>query len=92
MKIKFFATLRDVAGVKELEIPLEYGATAKEVLEAIFARIPALKKELLQEDGSLYGHVHFFVNGRDVQFLADDIATIIMPEDEITVFPAVGGG
>lgn len=92
MKVNFYATLRDIAGGKVVEIPVNHGVTAKEILDAIIVKFPAMKKELLQEDGRLYGHVHFFVNGRDVQFLADDLETKIMSEDVITVFPAVGGG
>ena len=92
MKVNFYATLRDIAGGKVIEIPLDHGVTAKEVLEAIIAKFPAMQKELLNENGRLYGHVHFFVNGRDIQFTEDDFETKIMPEDEISVFPAVGGG
>ena len=92
MKVNFYATLRDIAGGKIVEIPIDHGATAKEVLETIIAKFPAMKKELLNENGRLYGHVHFFVNGRDIQFTEDDFETRIMPEDEISVFPAVGGG
>ena len=92
MIVNFYATLRDIAGGKIVEIPIDHGATAKEVLDAIIAKFPAMQKELLNENGRLYGHVHFFVNGRDVQFTEDDFETRIMPEDEISVFPAVGGG
>jgi len=92
MKVNFYATLRDIAGGKTVELPLEQGASAKEVLDAIIMKFPAMKKELLHEDGRLYGHVHFFINGRDVQFTDNDLETRIMPDDEISVFPAVGGG
>jgi len=92
MRVNFYATLRDIAGGKIVELPIDHGVTAKEVLEAIIAKFPAMKKELLNENGRLYGHVHFFVNGRDVQFTENDLETKIMPEDEISVFPAVGGG
>ena len=92
MKVNFYATLRDIAGSKTVDIPLDHGVSAREVLDAIVNRFPAMKKELLHEDGRLYGHVHFFINGRDVQFLEDDLETKIMPDDVITVFPAVGGG
>jgi molybdopterin synthase sulfur carrier subunit len=92
MKVNFFATLRDIVGGKTVEFPLEQGVSAQEVLDAIIAKFPAMRKELLQPDGRLFGHVHFFVNGRDVQFLADDLETKILPEDVINVFPAVGGG
>ena len=92
MKINFYATLRDVVGAKMVEFPLEHGVTAREVIDTIIARYPAMKKELLQNDGRLYGHVHFFVNGRDVQFLEEGMNTQIKSEDVITIFPAVGGG
>jgi molybdopterin synthase sulfur carrier subunit len=92
MKVNFYATLRDITGGKEIEIPVEQGITAKDLLDVIIARYPAMKKELLQPDGRLYGHVHLAINGRDVQFLADDLDTVINPGDEISIFPAVGGG
>lgn len=92
MQVNFYATLRDIAGGKTVEIPIEHGVTAKEVLQAIITQFPAMEKELLNEDGRLYGHVHFFINGRDVQFTENDFDTMIMPDDEISVFPAVGGG
>lgn len=92
MKVNFFATLRDITGEKTVEFPLEYGASAKELLDSIITRFPAMEKELFDENGLLYGHVHFFINGRDVQFTENDLNTRIMPDDEISVFPAVGGG
>lgn len=92
MKVNFYATLRDIAGKKIVELPIDHGVTAQEVLEAIIVKFPAMKKELLNKNGRLYGHVHFFVNGRDVQFTENDLETRIMPDDEISVFPAVGGG
>lgn len=92
MKVNFYATLRDITGSKVVDIPVDPGATAKELLDAIVIKFPTMKKELLQPDGRLHGQVHLVINGRDVQFLADDLNTIITPDDEISVFPAVGGG
>ena len=92
MKVNFYATLRDIAGGKTIEFDVNHGATAQELLDAIVERFPLMKKELLNEDGSMYGHVHFFINGRDVQFTDNQFQTNIMPEDTVNVFPAVGGG
>ena len=92
MKVNFYATLREIAGGKTVDFPLDDGVSAKQVLDAIITQFPAMEKELFHQDGRLYGHVHFFINGRDVQFLPDDLDTKIMPDDVITVFPAVGGG
>ena len=92
MKVNFFATLRDIAGGKTVEFDTGRGITAKELLDAIINKFPPMKKELLNQDGRMYGHVHFFINGRDVQFMDDQFQTKIEPEDTVNVFPAVGGG
>jgi molybdopterin synthase sulfur carrier subunit len=92
MKVNFFATLRDIAGGKSVEFELDQGVTAWELLEAIMVRFPPMRKELMNADGKMYGHVHFFINGRDVQFMDDQFQTKIMHEDTVNVFPAVGGG
>ena len=92
MKVNFFATLRDIAGGKTVEFDVEHGVTAQELLDKIIERFPIMKKELLNEGGKMYGHVHFFINGRDVQFMDEQFQTRIMQEDVVNVFPAVGGG
>jgi len=92
MKVNFFATLRDIAGGKTVEFDVNHGVTAQELLDTIIERFPRMKKELLNESGEMYGHVHFFINGRDVQFTDEKFLTKIMQGDTVNVFPAVGGG
>ena len=92
MKVNFFATLRDIAGGKVVEFDVDHGITAQELLDSIIVKFPLMKKELLKENGDMYGHVHFFINGRDVQFTDEKFQTKIMQEDTVNVFPAVGGG
>jgi sulfur-carrier protein len=92
MQVRFYATLRAIVGGKTADFAVDHGVTVQELLAEIIARYPKLRKELLDEDGNLYGHVHIFVNGRDAQFLSSGIETKIMPDDVINVFPAVGGG
>jgi sulfur-carrier protein len=92
MKVNFYATLRDIAGGKTTEFPADGILTAGQLLEAIVTRYPAMRRELLNDDGRLRGHVHLIINGRDVQFLEDDLETRLQSEDVINVFPAVGGG
>jgi sulfur-carrier protein len=92
MKVNFFATLRPIVGAKTVEFDTDHDLTVQEALDLMIARFPKLRAELLDETGKLHGHVHFFVNGRDAQFLDNGIATSIMPDDVVNVFPAVGGG
>jgi molybdopterin synthase sulfur carrier subunit len=92
MKVKFYATLREIVGGKEVDIPLDGVVIAQELLDKIIELYPALRKELLDDEGNLHGHVHFFINGRDIQFHEEAWGKRIMPEDGITIFPAIGGG
>jgi molybdopterin synthase sulfur carrier subunit len=92
MKVHFFATLRPIVGGKTVDFDVDHGVTVREMLNAMIERFPRLRDELLDENGKMYGHVHFFVNGRDAQFLENGVETRIMPDDVVNVFPAVGGG
>jgi molybdopterin synthase sulfur carrier subunit len=92
MKVNFYATLRVIAGQKTIEIERSNGMTARELLEAVLVRFPEMQKELVDQDGNLFGHVHLFVNGRDSRFLENKLDTTVKPDDKIDFFPAVGGG
>jgi molybdopterin synthase sulfur carrier subunit len=92
MKINFYATLRQIVGQKTVEFAIADGITVRELVEAVVKRYPAMRSQLLNDAGELHGHVHVFVNGRDAQFLEDDLSTRIGPEDKVDIFPAVGGG
>ena len=92
MKVNFFATLRPIVGGKTVEFDVDHGITVTEMLNVMIERFPKLRHELLDEGGKMHGHVHFFVNGRDAQFLENGVETRIMPDDVLNVFPAVGGG
>jgi molybdopterin synthase sulfur carrier subunit len=92
MKVHFYATLRQIVGKKTIEIPLEEQATLQQLVDETITRYPALSQELIDEQGTLYGHVHVFVNGRDSRFLEDGLSTVLEAGDTVSVFPAVGGG
>ena len=92
MRVNFYATLRQIVGGKTVELSLSTGATVQQLLSEILNRYPEMGKELLDEHGNMYGHVHIFINGRDVQFLQDYLDSLISLDDRIDIFPAVGGG
>ena len=92
MKVHFFATLRPIVGGKTVDFDVDHGLTVTEMLGVMIERFPKLRDELLDENGKMHGHVHFFVNGRDAQFLENGVETCLMPDDVVNVFPAVGGG
>jgi len=92
MNVNFYATLRPIAGQKTVEFPLEPGSSVRELVAAIVERFPPMRKELLDENGELYQHVHVFINGRDSPYLSEKMETLLNQGDKIDVFPAVGGG
>jgi sulfur-carrier protein len=92
MKVTFYATLREVVGTKTVEFFLPEDSTVQHLMDEMIRCYPGLQKELLNEQGELFPHVHLFVNGRDVIYLESAYQTTLSPKDKITVFPAVGGG
>ena len=92
MKVKFYAALRQIVGGKTVEVEFLEGMTLRQLVQGLTARFPRLNAELFDETGNLYGHVHLFVNGRDVTFLPDKMDTRLKQADEVSIFPAVGGG
>ena len=92
MKVNFYATLRQIVGGKTVEFDLPAGATVQDLINEMIRCFPALQRELLNEHGEMYSHVHLFVNGRDATFLENGLATRLDPEDVIGILPAVGGG
>ncbi len=92
MRVDFYATLRQIVGTKSVDFPLPDGSTIGHLLEEVFIRYPAMRSELLDDEGQLHGHVHVLVNGRDVPYLENTLNSLIHISDTISIFPAVGGG
>lgn len=93
MNVNFYATLRLITGKKTITLDhLPDSVTIRDVLEECFRQYPGLRAELMKDEREMLGHVHFFVNGRDVPYLPDVMETSISRNDKLDVFPAVGGG
>lgn len=92
MEVHFYATLRQVVGAKQVDFPLPPGSTVRQLLDEMIRCYPGLQRELLDENGKLYRHVHIFVDGRDSSFLENGLDTPISQDAKLGVFPAVGGG
>jgi len=92
MRVDFYATLRQIIGSKTVDFPLPDGSTIGHLLEEVFIRYPAMRSELLDDEGQIHGHVHVLVNGRDVPYLENTLNSVIHIDDTISIFPAVGGG
>jgi len=92
VQVHFYATLRAAVGTKTVEFDVPAGASVRILIDAVIARYPQMRDELLDADGELFRHVHVFVNGRDTYYLDDNMEHILSPDDTIDVFPPVAGG
>jgi len=91
MKVKVFATLRQLIGAKEIEVSLEVGDTVGSVIARLVADHPVLGEHILDDEGNLEGYINVFVNRRSMRFL-DGLNTNLSEDDVLAMFPPVAGG
>lgn len=91
MKVRFYATLREVVGRRSVQVSGSQAGTVRTLLDSLFAEHPSLEPRVLNESGELRRAVNIFVNGRSVRFL-QGLDTQLSPNDDIAIFPPVAGG
>lgn len=67
------------------------GATIGQVFEQLVNDFPAIKGQLLNDDGTMHRFLNVYVNDDDVRYLGG-VETPVADGDEITLLPAVAGG
>jgi molybdopterin synthase sulfur carrier subunit len=85
--VKLFASLRSIAGEKELDVP---GDTVRSLLENLLLEKAALKTALFDGD-ALRPYVRVMVNGLDIE-PGQGMSTPLKSEDQVTIFPPITGG
>lgn len=89
--IRLFASLRDLAGSREVAVPLEGRQTVQGVLLALSEAYPSLGAEVLNAEGRLAGRVQVLVNGRHIDWL-QGLDTPVDEEDDLALIPPLAGG
>jgi molybdopterin converting factor small subunit len=77
--VQFYAQLRELIGVSELDVEIPQSATVRELLEKIYAQKPALR-----------AHDKSILVGAGLEFV--DRNYKLNPEEEIAIMPPVQGG
>jgi molybdopterin converting factor small subunit len=67
------------------------GATIGEVFNALVAKYPGLRGNLLDDSGGLHKFVNVYKDDDDIRYL-DGLDTKVGAGDEISILPAVAGG
>ena len=91
MRIRTYATLRDLMGVSAVDLPLAERTTIGHVLHRLVESYPPLGHKLWNAEGQLAGFVTVLLNGRSVEYL-QGLTTLVEDADSVSLFPPVGGG
>jgi molybdopterin synthase sulfur carrier subunit len=91
MLVRLYATLRQRAGTRDVEVACENGASVGDALRRLLEQQPALEGRILDADGRVVPYVAVFVEGRDIRHL-DGLSTPVHEDDDIAVFPPIAGG
>ncbi|MGD0870674.1 MAG: molybdopterin-synthase adenylyltransferase MoeB [Bryobacteraceae bacterium] len=67
------------------------GATVGEVLNALTAQFPDLRKQIFNDEGKLRSFVNVYLNDEDIRYLSRD-STAIGDADTISLVPSIAGG
>ena len=90
MKVKFFATYRDITRRKEEDVPVPKDVF--ELLNNLSDRYGGFREKLLTPDGTeVHEETIILVNGRNISFLSGK-DTPLTETDIVSVFPVVAGG
>jgi MoaD family protein len=79
VRVQFYAQLRDLVGVRELELEISDGATVRDLLEQVYVKKPALR-----------AHDKSILIGAGLEFV--DRNYKLNPGEEIAIMPPVQGG
>jgi sulfur-carrier protein len=86
-QIKFFGNLRQLAKTSHIEAE---GKTVKELLDCLCVDKEALRNAIFDGD-QLRQHVRVVINGHDIM-LDRGLNTPVGEDDQVAVFPPLGGG
>ena len=91
MQVKLYASLRQAAGTKMIEVDYHPAITIREVLSLVTQQYPVLVKFVWRDKDELSELVHVFLNGENIRHLSG-LDTELKPADHVDIFPPLVGG
>ncbi|MFW9856672.1 MAG: ubiquitin-like small modifier protein 1 [Candidatus Thorarchaeota archaeon] len=91
--IRFFASLRQMTGVKEIEKEIDHDTTVLSVLQALCQTYPKISNEVFQdkEHENLQDSIVILLNGRNIKFIKGTESKLTN-KDILAIFPPAAGG
>ncbi len=90
VKIRFFATYRDLAGVREFEVEVPDNTTVLSLAKLLEEKFPKLKGRLIEGD-KIREETKVLINGRNIEWLGKE-DTKVNDGDIVAFFPPAAGG
>jgi molybdopterin synthase sulfur carrier subunit len=91
MQVKLYASLRQAAGTKMMDVEVHAGSPIRDVLVEVTRRFPVLEKSIWKDQGELTEFVHVFINGENIRHIAG-LDSPLKEEDHVDIFPPLVGG
>jgi len=88
--VKFFATVREVTGVKSIELEADTIRNLLDILKTTYGE-KFTRTVIDSESGNLKQFYSCMVNGKRIELL-DGYDTTLSDNDAVALFPPVGGG
>jgi len=92
LKVRYFTTLRELAGTAEDQIDIEDDASLAELIEKVASEYGKAARDYLYPDSvQIDPSIYFLVNGRDAKTLSGT-ETKLKDGDTVAIIPPIGGG
>ena len=93
IKVRYFTTLRELAGTKEEELEMKEGSSLAELVEKVSLKYSkeAFDYMHVKESGKIDPSIHFLVNGVPTHSLRG-FETELKEGDVVAIIPPIGGG
>lgn len=88
LKIRLFASLRELVGRSELYCFINHPLTVRDLLENVFPQLPEFEALVHYLVGTKGKQLSYVVDGKPVT----DLSAMIRPGSELAILPPVGGG
>jgi len=91
VKVRYFTTLRELAGTPEERLALRDGATLADLIETIASKYGKEARDYLYTNGKVDPSIYFLINGENSRLLSG-LKTKLKNGDIVVIIPPIGGG
>ena len=90
IKVKFYATLKELFGAEVKEVELKDGSHIQDLLN-LLCNSRQRSQGIFDQSGNISCYIKILKNGRYIEFL-DGVHTELGEGDVVDMFPPMGGG